>query len=91
MSDLDLVNQHLADVYVIDDLVFFRVVVGHQHTLQRCTLSELSALMQRHGSAIKAEIRAVNGPVDDQNLQDRLKMAKTQKKQGAALKTLLEQ
>jgi len=90
LSVLDQSVQHLVDVYVISDTVYFRIAVGHMTSIQRTALVELADLLQRPADAIKSHIRQVNKPEKDPDLKARMAMATAQKKQAAKLKKLLE-
>lgn len=80
LSDLDAVTQHLVEVYAIGDRVYFRIALGHQHSLQHCALTELAALLQRPANALKAEIRRAARPTAEANLPARLELATSQKR-----------
>lgn len=79
LSELDVVGQHLVEVYAKGERIYFRVETGHRNFTQRCTLAELAALLQRPGSALKAEIREANQVVADPDLQARLELINSQK------------
>lgn len=79
LSDLDAVTQHLIEVYALGDRVYFRIALGHQHSLQHCALTELAALLQRPARALKAQIRQATQRTPEPALRARLALAIAQK------------